>query len=368
MDDITSIEDNPGGKKGHFIIHFDPMHMHLKSDNISVKDKWFNALSKLWKHYKSVSDVSEKVKPESPKIVTASSSPSHYKSQKINPKYLLEIAASEDKQKLDPKVSKQIAAKLKECMIQNSLDLLESIVYENHVMINRMRLAIGRLLPNLETRASPGMEDEAQRKGQKMNFRNFEQLKQGVCLLIASKSLAKKDQDFRILSSTDIPAWLELNTIYFFSLETSAPQGKPGTDNNTEKSTAPDIIIRPLNVLHIQLVASERQSFDMILMTREGSFLASFERPTDYLQFEAMVVHARDLDRETQRSTRGMIDWSIEAVINTVDSQGIQAVQSLAVTDLDRIFPAGGDLADTWKNIKRSYEHIEKVGQGLPGC
>lgn len=144
MDDITSLEDSPGGKKGHFIIHFGSMHMHLKSDIVALKTKWFDTITKLWNHYRALGESKSAGKSET-KGQSLQSSPSHYKSQKINPKYLLEIAAAEPKPKADPKINELIRAKLKECMIQQSLDLLEPKVIQNHLFVWRMRIAKGKI-------------------------------------------------------------------------------------------------------------------------------------------------------------------------------------------------------------------------------
>lgn len=147
MEDVTSLEDSPGGKKGHFIIHFGQMHMHLKSDDVSVKNKWLATITKLWNHYKAIADPREKNgsgKNAHDSPISIQTSPNHYKSKQIDPRYLLEIAASHQEQKIDPKVSQQIRAKLKECMIQNSLDILEPRIIDNHMFAIRMKLARGR--------------------------------------------------------------------------------------------------------------------------------------------------------------------------------------------------------------------------------
>jgi hypothetical protein len=51
MTDIVSIEDAPGGKKSHFIIHLNGKQLHLKSDDFSLKQKWLSTLTQLYNHY-----------------------------------------------------------------------------------------------------------------------------------------------------------------------------------------------------------------------------------------------------------------------------------------------------------------------------
>ena len=104
MTDITALEDKPAGKKSHFIIHFSPLQMHLKSDDQAVKDKWFNALTLLWNHYKNDKsrDVSDEIEEGGTSSFSPSKSgnvdsPTHYKTKKINPAFLLEIIVSQQR-------------------------------------------------------------------------------------------------------------------------------------------------------------------------------------------------------------------------------------------------------------------------------
>ena len=144
MDDVTALEDAPGGKKGHFIIHFGPMHMHLKSDDVAVKNKWFSIIGKLWKHYKAIAEARDQDKKE--RVSSMQSSPSHYKSEKINPKYLLEISATHNEAKPSPSSAAQVTTKLKEVLIQPSLDLLDAKVTQNHMFLCKLKLAKGTCL------------------------------------------------------------------------------------------------------------------------------------------------------------------------------------------------------------------------------
>lgn len=100
MEDITRIEDSPGGKKSHFVIYFGQMHMHIKSDDQAVKDKWFKALQLLWQHYKnlagdSLDENNQASSSIGPSKMQTFDSPNHYKTKKINPTFLLEIAAEQ---------------------------------------------------------------------------------------------------------------------------------------------------------------------------------------------------------------------------------------------------------------------------------
>lgn len=104
MQDVVRLEDSPGGKKNHFVIHFGKMHMHLKSDDQAVKNKWFSALKTLWDFYRKENpaggqeenlQIHQETMSEcnSPIRSNDTESLSHYKTKKINPVFLLEIAA-----------------------------------------------------------------------------------------------------------------------------------------------------------------------------------------------------------------------------------------------------------------------------------
>ncbi len=50
--DVVSLEDAPGGKKNHFVIHLADKQLHLKSDDYSLKEKWLSTLRQLLAQHK----------------------------------------------------------------------------------------------------------------------------------------------------------------------------------------------------------------------------------------------------------------------------------------------------------------------------
>lgn len=193
---------------------------------------------------------------------------------------------------------------------------------------------------------------------QSITEKSFESLKLGVFFMMTSKSLPKKDQDFTILSASDIPSWLELNTLYFFTLEIGG-QTKPST--TPRDSTAPDLMIRPLEIQHLQLMPGENSSFNIVILTKDSAYMTSFDHASDCVAFDEVVNHARDLDKETQRSKRSAIDWSVEAAIQAFEKEGFEAIKALVSGDIDRCFGKNAEIDKFENRSGRAYEQLEKV-------
>ena len=109
--------------------------------------------------------------------------------------------------------------------------------------------------------------------------------------------------------------------------------------------SSPELVIRPLEVKHIQLVASESGNFNAIIMTKDSSFMAAFERPSDCMQFETFISHARDLDREIQRSKRGIIDSNVQLLEHLMATEGVKSVEQKM-------------MAKNWRRSRKNLENI----------
>lgn len=315
--DIKEIVDNYEGKETHFLLRLDNEQIHLKCDDVKQKQAWVASLNFLRKAY------------EGRKIIDWDDDrKSHKDGADIR---LTNMIMEEHEDEFSEEIQKKLDfEKVLRCKkLKNFLDVMSKSLMKHHVMMGFIQRTSGQQIDkDVAKEASTG------RKTGLLNFgglkdilpKNLLNWKIEFFFIVCSKSFtgATNDTDDQIVSESELPPWLELDTLYTFKFEKDSDESEyfkkfPGNHF---------LMIEPMQD------SSFKGNYHILIEMKDKVYFVGVEFCKEATRWIAALRKAKQTQEETVRSKFNTITRNIDTLALAYKKKNNEQITAFIDNDL----------------------------------
>lgn len=310
VNEIKEIVDNYEGKKSHFYLKMENEGIHMKCDEQKEKERWVESLRGLMEIFKG-----KKI------LDWDDDRRSHKEEMDVR---VMNIIMDEQEDEYMNEINKKLnfdsILKLKK--LKTALDQISPKIFKNHIQMGKVwqsggqlsgkegegttnQTGIGGAIGNLGGMALGGIGLNSMASSLKRGLSSWVEY---FCIIVTSKAFTVfgEEVDDVILTETDLPHWMDLDTLYEFKIENDKDESEFIRKVNAKQM----VVIEP--VLDKDLKSNQH----LVMETKERYSYCGVEYCKEINRWLAALRKARSTREEVGRSKAGNIIKNVDWVMN----------------------------------------------------